>query len=646
MTQTVWKFLAAAFVLGMTTAQAAVPYPSADTPKSTDRGSLQNLAGKNEISVTVVLRLRDPEGAENLLSALTTPGDPQFHKFLTPQQFKAQFGPVEADAAKVAANLKRYGLTVARASSLTLHATGTAANIDKAFGVTMHEFAVPAQGRTSAYSFRAPLTRPKVPDAVTGLVTAVVGFDTRPRFRPHAKQAPAVLRDAQQRGQNGSANIINSFGSLTVADFAQYYNVKPLYDAGITGSGRTLGIVSLANFTPSDAFAYWQRVGLTVDPGRITIVNIDGGPGAPSDVSGSIETTLDVEQSGGVAPGAKIRVYLAPNTGSQPYIDAFAQAIDDNIADTLSTSWGLWEGFESSDTATDPSTGDTVATTQAMHELFLQAGIQGQSLFAAAGDNGAYDVDGSVSIADGAVTVDYPASDPAITAAGGTTLPGKQQYVLTIRGEPKLFVINIPNERVWGEDYLKPLCKALREAPMSCDIFGGIFPVGGGGGVSVVFDIPTYQMTTKGKNAVPLAGIKTSAQGQRVLGQPLPAGFKGRNVPDISANADFNTGYSIDYTSDINGFGTATSFGGTSFVSPQLNGVTALLCQNASSRLGLLNTSLYNLIRNNAAKRRGGGPIRYITTGDNWFYNGANGYSPAAGAGVPDVAKLAAEPGF
>ena len=249
--------------------------------QSTDRGSLQNLASKNEISVTVILRLRDPDGAENLLSALTTAGDPQFHKFLTPQQFKAQFGPTEADAAKVAANLKRYGLTVARASSLTLHATGTPANIDHAFGVTLHEFVVPAQGRTSAYSFRAPLTRPKVPDAVTGLVTAVVGFDTRPRFRPHAKQAPAILRDAQQCGQNGSANIINSFGSLTVADFAQYYNVKPLYDAGITGTGRTLGIVSLANFTPSDAFAYWQRVGLTVDPGRITIVNIDGGPGAP-----------------------------------------------------------------------------------------------------------------------------------------------------------------------------------------------------------------------------------------------------------------------------------------------------------------------------------------------------------------------------
>ena len=81
----------------------------------------------------------------------------------------------------------------------------------------------------------------------------------------------------------------------------------------------------LASFTPSDAFAYWSAVGLNVNSNRIKIVNIDGGSGAPSDKSGSDETTLDVEQSGGIAPGAKMIVYEAPNT-NQGYIDAFRQS--------------------------------------------------------------------------------------------------------------------------------------------------------------------------------------------------------------------------------------------------------------------------------------------------------------------------------
>jgi kumamolisin len=280
MNWSVRNYFAAAMVVGATAAQAAVPYPNDATPKSVDRGLLRNLGDNSEVSVTVVLQLRDPSGAENLLTSLTTPGDPQFHKFLTPDQFRAKFGPAEADVRKVTSVLQRYGLSIERASSTTLRATGTPAKIENAFGVALHQFDVPAQGRAPAYSYRAPLEQPKVPEAVAGLVNAVVGFDTKPRFRPHTQQAPAALLGALQRGQKDSAKIVNPFGSLTVADFAQYYDVQPLYAAGVTGSGRTVGIVTLANFTPADAFGYWNSVGLKVDPGRIQIVNIDGGPGA------------------------------------------------------------------------------------------------------------------------------------------------------------------------------------------------------------------------------------------------------------------------------------------------------------------------------------------------------------------------------
>jgi kumamolisin len=125
-----------------------------------------------------------------------------------------------------------------------------------------------------------------------------------------------------------------------------------------------------------------------------------------------------------------------------------------------------------------------------------------------------------------------------------------------------------------------------------------------------------------------------------------------RNVPDVSANADPNTGYIVGYTpSDANAdfpgancttgqYCALTFFGGTSFVAPQLNGVTALLSQNANGRLGLLNTPLYSLVLANAA-RKPTAPLRYITTGDNWFYRAENGYSPAAGPGVGVYARNA-----
>jgi subtilase family serine protease len=124
---------------------------------------------------------------------------------------------------------------------------------------------------------------------------------------------------------------------------------------------------------------------------------------------------------------------------------------------------------------------------------------------------------------------------------------------------------------------------------------------------------------------------------QRVLA--LPAGFAGRNVPDISLNSDPDTGYVVAYTSNVSGFSFQTFWGGTSFASPQMNGVTALLSQGSHHRVGLLNVPLYEL----AAIGRYHGhnaPLRDITTGDNWHWYARPGYDQASGVGVPDVAHL------
>jgi kumamolisin len=524
-----------------------------------------------------------------------------------------------------------------------LRATGTPAIMERAFQTSLHQFERPATDKAPALTFHAPTSRPVMPAEIVPAVGIVAGLSSKPAFHSHLRRAPSALASVhvQSSAIPGADNApVGNPGFLTVVDLAARYNINPLYAQGVTGHGRTIGIVTLANFTPSDAFAYWSSLNLNVDPNRLTVVNIDGGPGPASDKSGSEETTLDVEQSGGVAPGAKIIVYQAPNT-SQGFLDAFATAIQGNNADSISVSWGLWEGFDSNDivvggpSVTDPFSGKPVSFAQASHELFVVAALQGQSMFAAAGDSGAFDLSGELPAGFNLpLSVDYPAADTAITAAGGTTLPATLNFVL--KGGVTVS-INNPTERVWGWDYLKPLCDALQLDPIDC----GIFPEGGGGGVSVFAPVPFYQLLT--------AGVQTSQPGQtlsEVDTTPaqtffvFPAQFRGRNVPDVSLNADPETGYTVFYTSNVTGFAVEDGFGGTSFVAPQLAGVTVLLAQNAGHRLGLLNPLLYGLAFAGGTH----GPqavLNTISAGDNWFYSGRNGYSPAVGLGTLNVANLA-----
>ncbi len=285
---------------------------------------------------------------------------------------------------------------------------------------------------------------------------------------------------------------------------------------------------------------------------------------------------------------------------------------------------------------TDPFSSETVSSLQALHELLVLAALEGQSFFAAAGDCGAFDVFDEVAANfTTPLSVDNPGSDTAITSAGGTTLPVTLNF--KIRKTGQTVTINVPQERVWGWDYLEPLCNAENEDPVTC----GIFPVGGGGGVSVFFSLPFYQFLTPGIQASqPGQLFEDTSTTPPTVDFALPSHFLGRNVPDISFNADPETGYILDYTSDVHGFRVETGGGGTSFVAPQLNGVTALLDQNAGHRMGLLNPTLYALQLLGFSR----GPlaaINTITAGDNWFYVARNGYAPAAGLGVLNVANLA-----
>ena len=432
-----------------------------------DLGPASAFAENSKITITVALNLRNTAQMEKLIQAVHTQGSPEYQHFLSPDEFAAQFGPSAATVATVSKQFEAEGLAVTRASTGHLHVTGSVAQIEQAFAVQLHTFAVAGTAQTSEYRYRAPLAAPHLPAAVASSVRAVLGLDTRPRLAPRLRNP--LRAPLKQPSTSNTNNTTDPPGEWTVLDYAQYYDLNPLYKQGLTGKGRTLAIVTLASFTQSDAYNYWSAIGLSVSPNRITEVQIDGGSGPPSDAGGSDETTLDVEQSGGLAPGAKIIVYEAPNT-NQGFADAFAACIDSNRAETVSTSWGEWEGFDGPDptigngTITDPVTGQPTDIIQANDDMLAQAALQGQTWFAASGDSGAFQATaralpsapspGQPLSYNLPISVDDPSMQRYMTSAGGTTVPGLQQY----QGPDGTIIdINVKQEQAWGWDYLQPL---------------------------------------------------------------------------------------------------------------------------------------------------------------------------------------------
>jgi len=186
-----------------------------------------------------------------LFNSVYTTGSPQYHQFLSAKEFVERFAPTESAVAKVATGLAKYGLLAERTSATTLKVTGLPNDMERAFAVRLHSYQVASHGEAPSYTFHAPLSHPTVPTELAGSVAAVFGLDSRPSLRPLNRSAvTAKIRPAIKSSATGNAP-----GFLTVTDFADRYDVQPLYRHGISGKGRTIGIVTLASFTPSDAFA-------------------------------------------------------------------------------------------------------------------------------------------------------------------------------------------------------------------------------------------------------------------------------------------------------------------------------------------------------------------------------------------------------
>jgi kumamolisin len=626
--------------------------------------------GSTKETVSFVLRLRNASALKSLVEA----GMP--HGYLSVKTFASEYGQTRAHVAALQKYLKGYGIrSTVYADRMDVSATGRAHEWNKALSVTQSEYtvaAVPARGdqpARPAVTFHGTTDKPLLPKSLASFVYSILGLTNYPVASSNAVRTPTPEKRSKQKGLQE--------GNRTPANFAEQYNLTPLYKAGAKGRGETIGIITYASLKPSDATHFWSSVlKIKTKANRIKLDNIDGGSGKVSLNSGSDETTLDVEQSGALAPDANIVVYQAPNT-DYGTADAWFSAASQNSAGTISTSWGQSEIFNEAIAA---SRTESATFGGIYDEAGLEMAAQGQSAFDASGDSGAYD-----DVADPTpyteLSVDNPANSPWVTAAGGTTNPGAIP-LYDDQGDLAA-TVHIAAQRAWGWDWLFPYYYLFSDQNSGAT-FGSEPPFvedpyyagGGGGGYSVVEGQPAYQSKIKGiddyhyveyeqptdyvkygtttacttpsATCLPTEWTAWDASSTAPATPPvLPNTFSGpggRAVPDIVADADPYTGYEV-YFSKFPSVGLPallTGYGGTSFVAPQLNGSAAVIDSYLHHRTGFWNPAIYKFAADKSIT-----PFTPLdaesANNDNLFYTGTTGaiYNPGSGLGVPNLDKLA-----
>jgi subtilase family serine protease len=602
-------------------------------------------------AVSFILRERN-------LNVLQTQAQQGFRRYLSVSQFASVYGQSTANISALTSYLAKYGIkTDVYADNVDVSATGTAGDFDAALAVTQKQYHVPAFAARDglnaipAQNVHGIASSPLLPYRLSSFVLAILGLTN---YSPYASHAIHV-NSHNVKPQAGSSNACVALTGLPNAcnlpsDFASNYDLKGLYNKGADGAGQTVAIVTLAAVDPGAPQYFWSNIAHVPSTGRtLTVDNVDGGPGAPSDASGSGETDLDLEQSGSLAYGANVIDYQAPNT-DPGFADAFFSAASQNVASTVSTSWGDSETYFAAAILSGQKPSTYVA---AFDEAFLEFDAQGQSGFDASGDAGAYDASSDLGTTN--LSVDSPADSPYMTAAGGTTLP----WSGTVTGPDGSATVTVPAQRSWGWDYLWP---ALAQVNGESEFTAAEMNIGGsGGGFSQIEPTPSYQQFVPGTQNFHAVQYLTPTDYTTVapgLVEPTEWSFNptpsvtggsghGRAVPDMAADADPYSGYLL-YEPSFAGIGQPVlqgGWGGTSFTSPQFNGSTAVIDSYLGHRVGLLNPAIY------AAAHGHGSPFNPLatasTSNDNLYYTGNPGqvYNEAVGLGIPDLTKLAGDLG-
>ena len=530
-------------------------------------------AASDTVSVRVALSLRDAAGAEQLAAALSDPNSAAYGRYLTPAAFNTRFAPTAASVDRVTTFLSGSGLHVTGVAegNRWVDATGTVTQVNRAFGTVLRTYSW--QGRT----LRAPSGAVSVPAAVGADVATVTGLAQTVATRaPSHVKVPNPRVGPHAAATNGASPAATPPPPSQCSDFwGQHSQTLPAVD------GRTSFPTHLCGYGPGQmrkAYGVDQAVASGTDGHGVTVAILDAyasptmladanqyatGFGDPAfargqyrerifrpfnlqnecggEVGWNEEETLDVESVHGMAPGAGV-LYVGAQNCDTGLDDAMNWVLQHHAADIVSNSYG-WTG--------EDVPADELAVE---HSMAIQAVLEGIGLYFSSGDDGDNVVDGL------SPQPDYEASDPFVTAVGGTSL------ALDRRGN-RVFEVGWESSLDFV-DYSGPT--AVYSAPVP-----GEFVFGAGGGTSTLFAQPWYQRGT-------VPGRLANRDGHKM-----------RVSPDVATDADPFTGYFVGET--LGGAFELDTFGGTSLACPLFAGIQALASQHRRIPIGFANPLLYSL---------------------------------------------------
>jgi subtilase family serine protease len=473
---------------------------------------------------------------EKLSQRQQDPSSTDYHKWLTAEQYAARFGMNTKDLQQVTNWLESRGFTnLQTARSRTwISFSGTALQIRDALSTSIHRYSV--NGR----QHYANASDPVLPAALQGVVEGIRGLHN---FRPKPR---VVTGAAKPIGLPRFTSNITGNHFIAPDDFATIYDLRPLYNNGIDGTGQKIAIAGQTDIDLADIRAFRQAASLPANDPEIVLDGKDPG----TNTSDESEADLDIEWAGAVARQATI-VYV----NSSDTFESAIYAIDNKLAPVLSITYGSCEAQVGTPSA------------NSLSSTFQQATVQGMTVIAASGDDGAADCDGPldpkapvVTTASQGLAVDIPSSIPYVTGIGGTQFNDTSgtYWSATNNANSGSALSYIP-EVAWNDT----------------STVNGL--AASGGGKSIVFVKPSWQQ-----------GLNVPNDGAR-------------DVPDVALASSPNyDGYLVcSAGSCVNGFRAAdttlTVVGGTSVASPTFAGIVALVNQQSKASQGNINPRLYSL---------------------------------------------------
>jgi len=544
-----------------------------------------------ERMLLVLQRSAEQEAAlRKLLDEQQIKSSPNYHMWLTPEQFGQQFGPADVDLQAVTGWLSSQGFQVSHvaAGGTVIEFSGTAGAVRQAFHTEIHKFAVNGEEHW------ANASDPQIPAALAPVVAGFASLNNFPR-QPMIQQVGAFSR-SKATGEVRPLFTFTSGGSsyyaLGPTDFATIYNVLPLWQASpaIDGTGQTIAIVAASNINVQDVRDFRNLFGLPANDPQIIVNGVDPGVTMTAEES---EADLDAEWSGAVAKNATIELVVSEDTESTFGADLSAvYIIDNNLAPVLSASYGGCE-------ASLGNGGNAF-----YNALWEQGAAQGITILVASGDRGSAvcDVQVGEAAAQYGLAVSGTASTPFNVAVGGTDfndVSNWSQYWSTTNNSTTLSsALSYIPEMTWNDSCARS-GQAASCAFVATDTPTGIDLVAGSGGQSncITSTGTTPNVTCTGGYAKPAWQT----------GKGVPEDGV-RDIPDVSlfASNGFNGSFYVLCEADALPYGYTScnraysnwyflGAGGTSASAPAFAGIMALVNQKTGERQGNANYVLYPL---------------------------------------------------